>query len=47
MIRPTFIVALGGSGTDIVQHLQTRLELRYGTAEFPTLKYLYLDNEFC
>ena len=44
-IRPTFVVALGGAGTNAVMHLRSRLALRYGTADFPTLRYLFLDTD--
>jgi hypothetical protein len=45
LIRPTLIIALGGTGTSAVQNARKRLRLRYGKADFKEVRYLFVDTD--
>ena len=44
MIRPTLIIALGGTGTKAVLKLQDRFRLQYGTPNPPGARFQYIDT---
>ncbi len=44
--NPVFIVALGGTGTQVARQLRDRLEWRYGDVEqIPFLSFLFIDTD--
>lgn len=44
--NPVFIIALGGTGTTIAEHVRERLEWRYGdVANIPFVRFLFVDTD--
>jgi tubulin-like protein len=45
MIRRSLIIALGGTGTNIVERLRDRFHMRFGTPEPEGVRFLYIDTD--
>lgn len=43
-VTPTVFIALGGTGTKVLQQLRTRLMERLGTSDLPHYRFLYVDT---
>ncbi|NUQ00189.1 MAG: hypothetical protein HUU35_10080 [Armatimonadetes bacterium] len=44
-VNPALVIALGGTGQNIVNRLRRRIRQRVGTDQLPLVEYLYLDTD--
>lgn len=45
MRRPGLIIALGGTGKEVVYNLRKRFQMAYGTPDPPNIRYLFIDTD--
>jgi hypothetical protein len=43
--NPVFVLALGGTGTQVARELRERLAWRYGDAHLPFVRFLFIDTD--
>ncbi len=43
--RPGLVIALGGTGKEVVYNLRKRFQMAYGTPDPPNMRYLFIDTD--